>query len=66
MKKLDVMRLLDRLVEEPGWNYVYKAGSGHYRVTGPNGALYFASSTPSDYRTLQNTRAALRRLGAPL
>jgi hypothetical protein len=46
---------------------VRRGGSGHYVVTSPDGQVASVSATPSSgQRTLANTRAALRRIGAAL
>ena len=43
------------------------AGSGHWRVTGLNGATVTVASTPSSgRRSYLNTRADLKRIGARL
>ena len=42
---------------------VTRCRSGHFLITTPNGARVIASATPSDRRSLLNTRAQLRRAG---
>lgn len=59
----DTKRLLDK-VREQGFT-VRSTGSGHFLVRGRRGVVS-VSSTPSGGRTLTNTRAALRRIGARL
>lgn len=60
--------LLEPLWEIPGWSYAPSNpnGGGKPRVTTPAGTSYVIPNTPSDFRAIKNTRAALRRLGAPL
>lgn len=61
-------RMLEPLWSIPGWSYApHNAnGGGKPRVTSPAGTSYVIPNTPSDVRAVKNTRAALRRLGAPL
>ncbi len=55
-------QLLDRVRDQ---GFVVKlARSGHYRVTGPDGTTVTVPKTPATRRSLRNTRAALRRIGA--
>jgi hypothetical protein len=57
------MRQLIALVREaPGWT-VSLTGGGHYRIKPPAGRLLFVPSTPSDWRSIRNARADLRKLG---
>ncbi len=56
-------RKLVRTLEAQGCA-VTKAGSGHWRVRCPSGALVFVSDSPSDEkRAWLNVRADLRRAG---
>lgn len=41
-------------------------GSGHWRVTSPGGETVTVPATPKSWRSLRNTRAELRRIGADL
>lgn len=41
-------------------------GGGHYRVDLPGGGTMFLPRSPSDYRSLRNVRAQLRREGVEL
>lgn len=52
-------------LEDQGWQASLTSG-GHYRLAGPEGQLYFAPATPSDYRAIRNVVAELRRRGADL
>lgn len=49
-----------------GWTYrrSNSNGKGKPRVIGPDGQHYALANTPSDWRSLKNTRADLRRMGA--
>lgn len=60
--------LLEPLWSVPGWSYAPNNpnGGGKPRVTNPEGTQYVLPNTPSDVRAIKNTRAALRRLGAPI
>lgn len=54
---------MEDLVEECRRNGWIISNSGrHYRLTPPNDEpIVFASKTPSDHRTIQNTRALIKR-----
>ena len=41
--------------------YVGPTGSGHFKVRDDMGNQYFAPSTPSDHRSIQNKAALIRR-----
>lgn len=43
-----------------GWP-VERTRKGHYKVVPPVGSIIVISSTPSDRRTIQNTRALIKR-----
>jgi hypothetical protein len=58
----DTRQLIDEL-ERQGWKVVRARRSGHYRASRP-GALYFLPATPSCHRSVANSRACLRKLGA--
>ena len=57
----DLRRLL-KAAERAGATVTRRANN-HYRIAIPGGPVVFTSSSPSDHRTLLNTRAALRRAG---
>lgn len=63
MSRKDVGRLIKKVRSQPGWS-ARLVRAGHWRITGPHGALVFMASTPSDSRGLRNARAELRRRGA--
>jgi hypothetical protein len=48
-----------------GW-VIEQTKSGHYRWTAPDGAFFFSSSTPSDWRGLERLKQDLRRRGLDL
>lgn len=59
-------REIDSLVKElrkQGWTCT-KTKRSHWRLASPTGGLTFCPSTPSDHRSIANTRADVRRLGA--
>lgn len=60
----DIEQLMRRLRRQ-GFK-VRRAKSGHYRVTGRHGAPVTVPSTPSDCRSLANTRKYLKGIGARL
>jgi hypothetical protein len=60
----DTEQMLDR-IRAQGFT-VRLGGSGHYRVTSPGGTTLTIPATPKTRRSLANTRAALRRIGARL
>jgi predicted RNA binding protein YcfA (HicA-like mRNA interferase family) len=45
-----------------GWT-VSLTRKGHLRFKAPNGQSYIAPGTPSDHRSIMNTRSMLRRAG---
>lgn len=53
-------------VEKCGWSAELRSTTGHYHLLGPDGQKYTCSSTPSDYRSIKNHVADLRRMGAPI
>lgn len=59
----DIAQLIRRLERLRGWTVELKKG-GHYAAKGPELVLYFFSATPSDYRSIRNIRAELRKRGA--
>lgn len=57
------LRQLVRRAQRQGWAVTY-TGGGHLRWQAPDGALVFTPSTPNGgCRSLENTRADLRRVG---
>jgi predicted RNA binding protein YcfA (HicA-like mRNA interferase family) len=63
--KRDVQQLVRKL-EDQGWAVVL-TGGGHLKATPPGGgAPVFMPATPSDWRSLKNSTALLRRRGAVL
>ena len=65
-RKKDIQEII-RQLEAQGWVVTASRGSGHWRCEAPGGrGIVFMSATPSDYRSLRNTKGHLRRLGAKL
>jgi len=60
MKK-DMQRLV-KAAENAGW-MVSRTKKNHLKFKAPTGATVIAASTPSDHRSVMNTRAELRRHG---
>ena len=58
------MRALAKEAYAHNFKVVLTSG-GHIRFTNAAGERHYTSSTPSDTRTVNNARAALRRLGLP-
>ena len=58
------LRALLEYAQQHGWD-CRLTSNGHYRLAGPDGALVFTGSTPSDMRSVRNARAQLRRHGLP-
>lgn len=57
-------KALARKMRKLGWD-VCVTGSGHYKLTPPDGGeAVIMPVSPSDYRSLRNTVAHLRRQGA--
>jgi hypothetical protein len=46
-----------------GWR-IEKTNGGHLRWRGPQGELVHSSSTPSDFRSINNLQAQLKRASA--
>lgn len=42
---------------------VQQGGNNHWKIYAPNGTIIVTGSTPSDHRSVLNTRARLRRAG---
>lgn len=53
---------LAKQAQAAGWR-VEQTRNGHLRFLGPNGQIVICSGTPSDCRSVKNTRAQLRRGG---
>lgn len=53
---------LIRKIRKAGWT-VCKTKKAHWKVTSPSGESVVLPSTPSEYRSMRNTRALLRRAG---
>ena len=64
LPRKDVRQLLDGL-KPLGWTWA-PTGSGHVKLTAPNGDIVFVPSTPSDWRSMRNVRAQIRRVSALL
>lgn len=62
MKTPKFLRDVAKAAREQGWT-VEKTRNNHIKMQAPNGALVFASSTPSDVRAIHNLTALLRRHG---
>ena len=56
----DLNRLLDDAVKT-GW-LIDRTRGDHVRAKSPRGSTVFVSTTPSDRRTVLNTRARIRRI----
>ena len=50
-----------RSLKRKGWSWEYH-GSGHIRLTSPDGKTVTMASTPSDRRALKNVMADVRRI----
>ena len=59
MRSKDLRALLSD-ARDRGWRTELTNG-GHWRLTGPNNALLFTGSTPSDWRGLRNIRSEIKR-----
>lgn len=53
---------LRKKAEKQGWIVALTHG-GHYKWVSPIGEFFFSSSSPSDPRTINNTRQELLRRG---
>lgn len=59
----DIAAMIDKVRKLPGWR-VEEGIRMQWKVFPPTGAPIFVSKTPTDFRTVRNFRAALRRAGA--
>ena len=55
-------QLFQMVEDEPGWSYAGHTKAGHLKFQHENGAIAYASGSPSDRRSILNLRADLRRL----
>lgn len=55
-------KALIALARDQGWEYS-KTSGGHHRLVSPQGRIVMNSGTPSDYRSVKNFRAELKRHG---
>ena len=62
MSAKDIKALVKRLRRQ-GWEAVV-SGSGHWRLTSPDGERMTCSMSPSDPHALSNARADARKRGA--
>jgi len=62
MSAKDMRKLVDELASQ-GWE-VCVSGSGHWRLTSPDGAPLTCSMSPSDRHAVKNARADAKKLGA--
>jgi hypothetical protein len=63
--KKDIKQLVDE-IEGQGWVVRAAPRRSHFRCQAPGGAVTFLPMSPSDWRSVANCRAQLRRLGAML
>ena len=58
------MRQLLKRLEKEGWD-VERRKSGHVKISHPEGGgqSVFASTSPSDHRSIKNTIGELRKIG---
>jgi hypothetical protein len=59
------IKALVRLAQERGWS-VTDTRNGHLKFQSPDGDIVFGPSTPSDWRSVKNMKAHLRRAGLPI
>lgn len=55
-------QLFQMVENEPGWRYAGPTKGGHIKFQHENGAIAYASASPSDRRSILNLRSDLRRL----
>lgn len=64
--KQEIQKIISQLRAQ-GWIVTLGKRSGHWKCVAPGGTgIVFMPSTPSDTRSLKNTKGRLRRLGAQL
>lgn len=61
----DVRQLVEQL-ENQGWTVTMLRRRSHYKCQAPGGGTVFLPFSPSDWRSILNCRAQLRRMGAQL
>lgn len=63
-QKKDTMNMI-RELRNQGWEVTQAKRSGHWQAKAPDGkGITYFPGTPGDGRSLANTKAILRRLGA--
>lgn len=62
----EIRELIDPILTDQSFRYYRNNanGRGKPRIITPDGRTYILPKTPSDWRTMQNLRADLRKLGA--
>lgn len=58
----EMKKILDYVKTCEGWEVV-DTRKGHHRATGPGRALIYCPSTPSDWRSINNTLSLFRQAG---
>lgn len=65
-QKKDIMNII-RQLEDQGWTVTKSRRNGHWQAKSPDGqGMAYFPATPSDWRSVANTRARLRMLGAEI
>jgi len=64
--KKDISQLVEQLKGQ-GWRVVKSPSNSHYKCFAPGGdGIVFLPLTPSDWRSIANCRASLRKFGAKI
>jgi len=56
------VEVLVQKAREQGWTVTKTKGS-HYKWVSPLGGLFFSTSTPSDFRAIDNLKRDMKRYG---
>lgn len=61
------IRDIIRQLEAQGWTVSLAKRSGHWKAMAPDGkGIAYFPKTPSDWRSVANTKSRLRKLGATI
>lgn len=67
MSQKKEMTSIIRQLEQQGWTVTKARRNGHWQAKSPDGkGMAYFPSTPSDWRSVANTKARLRLLGAKI
>lgn len=59
------MQAIFKQLKKQGWSVELRK-CNHWRLTAPDGRVTYTGGSPSDWRSVRNLRAKLRRMGCEL